>query len=1103
MNLRSRCRARVADCFAPVTLLSLAMLAAGSAIARPCAQQQDVTIGENTEWHCDIPVASRQLLLIRAQQHNLDVTLAVVAANGAEMAVDAPTRRTTPELLLFGPGPATKVEVFVRASDAERTRGEVDVSIEPIAGTEATPLVRGLRLLTRSAIEDRDTSPARALRRLEDLRGARVALLEARAADLAADAQLRIAAVNFWIINDWARAASEAQEAMVAYAALGDPLMQAQAAIIRSASLIETANAIKSPGRRGRGATGQSAFNEPTNLLAAAAQAFHAAGRFYDEAQATNYLGIASHYQGDYAQARANYLKAARIYAELGDRRSRVLPLQNIAMIDYEAGDYARAVDSYDSLLGALSPDENAVHYVAVLLNRGTAQYVLGEFEKSLQSLLAALRLSQEHGFVQEEARSFHILGMVYLLIGERDRAAAFLERGLSIRQQQAEQNPRGLQTSLLRVGTMKRERGDELGALKLHLEALERAMTATQKALALHAIGLDHEANHNFDSATRAYEAGLGTGLSSDSPVIAMINASYGRARLANGDEGGRAMVLEAARLHERHGDEDLAAQAYLALAREDSRVDKLEAAVSSLGKALALFDAQHLRALNPDLRATYLASRSEAFDLQADLYMKMAERQTTPVERRRLEQLALMTIETNRLAALEDFRELATRTNGAGAGAGDPAVLALDSQIAAKRHRLAVILEQPNPSPDAIAALRDDIGMLRTQLDLAQARKRGAQPADLSDGARPAALKAVQANLAPDAAILAYHLAEGRSWVWCVTRQSITAHPLRERADIEYAARELRSLWSAPITPKEGFERELVASRTILGPVSPALRGKRTIVVVADGTLRMVPFGALWIEETPGAPTRLQDRHAVTFTPALSTRSATPPTGDSNRILLIGDPTFSAADSRAPAATDPWSWQPLPGSRREVQAIASIASDRPSDWRSYVLLGAEATKPALLSMPLDSFRAIHFATHARLDVEDPQLSSIALSSRDAGVDVQGATLSAREIVGFRLHAETVVLSACEASLGKNYRGQLSFGLSEAFLLAGARNVLGSLWRVSDDAAQAYMRHFYEHYIRHGATPVAAAQAAARALSRDPQFRHPYFWAAFVVTQR
>ena len=140
------------------------------------------------------------------------------------------------------------------------------------------------------------------------------------------------------------------------------------------------------------------------------------------------------------------------------------------------------------------------------------------------------------------------------------------------------------------------------------------------------------------------------------------------------------------------------------------------------------------------------------------------------------------------------------------------------------------------------------------------------------------------------------------------------------------------------------------------------------------------------------------------------------------------------------------------------------------------------------------------HFATHARLDVHDPQLSSIRLSARQREGAQGKSDLSLRDIVGLGLNADAVVLSACEGSLGKEYRGQLSFGLSEAFLIAGARNVLGSLWRVSDVATERYMQFFYEAYMTRGLGSVAAAQAAARQLMRDPVYGHPFYWAAFVV---
>lgn len=582
----------------------------------------------------------------------------------------------------------------------------------------------------------------------------------------------------------------------------------------------------------------------------------------------------------------------------------------------------------------------------------------------------------------------------------------------------------------------------------------------------------------------------------------------AYGRAMLHAGDDGGRALALKAARLHESRGDDDLAAQNYLTLALDDRSQSRLNASIGNVQKALALFESQRLRTVNPDLRATYLGNRAAAYELQSDLYATLWQQAKDPAERARLQNRALSTLEVNRRQALEDFRELAHPLVGtAAANRASDDVASLDAQIAAKRHRLAVIMEQPTPAREKIESLRKDISVLRTHLDLAQARSGmqvGDSPAQNSSG--PAVSPAPKSALEKDTALLVYQLGDDRSWLWAVTRESAVAYQLPPREEIERAARTLYASWSSPGVEAANSVSELQASRAILGSASAQLRGKNAVMVVADGILNSLPFAALWLEGTDGKAARLAETHAVIFRSTIepeksaTTRLASEATSG-NRILLIGDPTTAkpVQQSRPELQVDPWSWQPLPGTRREVHAIATIAAD----WRSYVLLGAEATKPALLSMPLDTFRAIHFATHARLDVQDPQLSSIALSSRETNFASSNATLTVREILGFKLQAETVVLSACEASLGKNYRGQLSFGLSQAFLLAGARNVLGSLWRVSDEAAQEYMRHFYQDYVRNDAAPAAAARAAARAMARQPRFGHPYFWAAFVVTQQ
>lgn len=1076
---------------------------ANAATNRSCADRQSVAVDKHAEWRCELALRPEQAYLVRADQRNLDVMVEVVAPDASRaIAVDAPAKRTTRELALLGPTLSGKYTVEVRSVDGERSRGQVDVAVESIIAAPDAPLLRGLRELTHSAAPNENESSDAAKRRIMQLRRAATALREAGARDLEAETHLRMAAVYYWTLLDWSQAASSAGTAMDAFRQLQDPVMHSQAAVLRSAALIEIASAVEHHSRRSGAQPERSTFDEVMELLTAAARAFRQAGQAYDEAQAVNYHGIALYYQGDYEAARAKYLEAARIYEVLGDGASRALPLQNIANIDFDRGDYARAVDSYGRLLGVLRASNDRSRYINVLLNRGMAQSVLGDFDQALLSYLTALQLSGEHRLALEEARSLQGLGLVYLAIGERERAAAFLERALVLWRSLAEQDPRGLQNNLLRVGDLKRSSGDVRGALSLHVEALDLALTLPDKAAAFYAIGRDQEANEALPAATQAYETALALDLPRELRVRVKIMGAYGNARILAGDPSGRSAILAAARLHESHGDVDLAAQDYLNLALDDRRASRVESALTNVQRALTLYESQRLRTINPDLRATYLASRSAAFELQGDLYMRLSERAQDAKQKKRFEHLALLANEANRQRVLDDFRGLAHPAVGV------EDVFALDAQIAAKRHRLAVIMDQPDPAPEKIETLRRNINLLRTRLDVAQARrgmKDGAAAAH-TPAAKPTAIQAIQATLAPDAALLVYQLGDTRSWLWCVTSNSTSAFRLSERAVVEQAARELYSLWSTPNSSPSGSTRELVASRTILGPATFALRGKRTIAVVADGVLRSLPFGALWMDSaSAGKPLRLAETHAVTFRPTLSPATAgTPATanaGATNRILLVGDPTIPNAPkpSSLELLSDPWSWQPLPGARQEIRAIADIAAD----WRSYVLLGAEASKPALLSMPLDTFRAIHFATHARLDVQDPQLSSIALSSRDASFGAPGSTLTVREIVGFKLQAETVVLSACEASLGKQYRGQLSFGLSEAFLLAGARNVLGSLWRVSDDTAQAYMRRFYDEYVRHDATPVAAAQAAARALSRDPDFSHPYYWAAFVVTQR
>ena len=107
-------------------------------------------------------------------------------------------------------------------------------------------------------------------------------------------------------------------------------------------------------------------------------------------------------------------------------------------------------------------------------------------------------------------------------------------------------------------------------------------------------------------------------------------------------------------------------------------------------------------------------------------------------------------------------------------------------------------------------------------------------------------------------------------------------------------------------------------------------------------------------------------------------------------------------------------------------------------------------------------------------------------------------------EIVGMRLHARLVTLSACETALGRGYftetpGGDEFVGLTRAFLSAGSQNVLAGLWAVNDASTRMLMLRFYRQLlVSNPAEALARAQQQVR--RSDVRYRHPYYWAPFII---
>ena len=159
--------------------------------------------------------------------------------------------------------------------------------------------------------------------------------------------------------------------------------------------------------------------------------------------------------------------------------------------------------------------------------------------------------------------------------------------------------------------------------------------------------------------------------------------------------------------------------------------------------------------------------------------------------------------------------------------------------------------------------------------------------------------------------------------------------------------------------------------------------------------------------------------------------------------------------------------------------------------------LLGSDAKKAALQSKDLSKYRYIHFATHALSSGDLPYLSEPSLVlSFDQNSDDAFFTLD--DILALKLDADLVVLSACNTATGKYIAGEGPTAISRAFMYAGAKSVVASLWPVADESTAIFMQEFYAFLLQ--GEPQGEALRHAKLELRRKGYQDPYFWAPFIL---
>jgi CHAT domain-containing protein len=365
----------------------------------------------------------------------------------------------------------------------------------------------------------------------------------------------------------------------------------------------------------------------------------------------------------------------------------------------------------------------------------------------------------------------------------------------------------------------------------------------------------------------------------------------------------------------------------------------------------------------------------------------------------------------------------------------------------------------------------------------DSSLAKKTAKQPMDVRE---------VQSHLRPQEVVLEYVLGEGHSSVLTITSHSLRRYVLPPRkmiaSQISQYRRTIHERKADPVLAQSLF-------MSLLGPVAE-FTDHRSIIVIPDGELNLVPFPALvnqrsylieshTFSSSPSATVLclLRDREAVTLTDrfhyvgvAAWTGSNQQATGVAGILREISFPTVKQL-------------QPLPLTKKEVE---TIALDFPAP--NTLLLGPSATETSFKALPLDQYRVLHLALHGYADVEYPDRSALVFAPEAQGPD--DGLLEVREVRALHLKAGLVTLSACNTGVGPV--GEVDVAdLGHAFIEAGAETVVSALWELDDQSTTQLMTSFYRNLANHQTKTEALAQAQVSLMRSGLS---PYYWASFEV---
>jgi CHAT domain-containing protein/Tfp pilus assembly protein PilF len=771
-------------------------------------------------------------------------------------------------------------------------------------------------------------------------------------------------------------------------------------------------------------------------------------------------LGCSQLHGGRPSEAAVTLEKALALSRSFGDREGEAATEHNLAASYHRKGQLQKAVDIYQRLISSASTNEAAIqHY-----NLGSLYLELGHPEKALENYELSLQAYRRAGQRGKEVDALIGIGSVRQRMGEPQAALAFFEQARKSSPEESWKVFHYLGVAQYAAGKAQ----EALSSLQRALELSRASRTPVAEAATQLALGSAYHTLGNLEFAAKHLEQVIDLGSTIESPSI--LAPALLRHALVESDRG------------------------RLAEARNDAE------------RALEIVESTRRNIAGQQIRTSFFAQRRSFYEFYIDLLMRLD--QLHPGNGYRA-----LAVEASERARARGLLDLLAEGRIDVSDGMDPELRHQEALLADELSRVQSELRAGNSTPERIKKLRDELGQLderreRLEWEIRARNKRYAQvryPAPLK-------LKEIQGLVLDEhTALLEFVLGERRSFLFAITRGEVRVFELPAADEIARLVRRMR-----PAVEKESFasrgsyvESALQLYQALLAPASEFLADKSDLLIVPDGVLFYLPFEALLTE--PAGDRKYRDlpfllhRHSIAYIPSASVLGGLreprqEPLPTSRKEVAAFAPFAVPGNSMAKrgavskAALDPetktWSFDPLPGSEREVSAIAALYPGAAVSFS-----GGEADEETVTRPDVATARRLHFATHARIDERYPEYSALVLMAHGHA----DGLLQVHEIFNLKLSSDLAVLSACQTALGKEVTGEGLVGLTRAFFYAGVPSLVVSLWNVTDGPTPELMLDFYKNLTQLKEKAKALQNAKVAMVARG-SFAHPSYWAPFIL---